>query len=70
MAQQPIDRLSPADIVVEVARNGVREPNCPEDDKDKMKRLRNLLWAGDWSDQDIGLIAWSAEGGCWYMWRS
>jgi len=70
MAEQSMDRLTPNDIVVKVRQSGNREPNCPGNADNKMKRLRKLLWSGDWSDQDISLIAWSETQGCWYMWRA
>ena len=70
MAEQHIDRLTPNDIVVKAKQRGSREPNCYGNVENKMKRLRKLLWSGDWADQDMNLIAWSETRGCWYMWRA
>jgi len=70
MPDQPLDRLNPGDVVAEVKKTGHREPNCPGTADKKMTRLRSLVWSGAWSDQDIGLIAWSEAKGCWVMWRS
>lgn len=68
MAEQPLDKLQPTNIIAKSLNAGGRQELAPGNVVDKNSRLGDLLKSGGWSSQDVRLVVWREDINEWWMW--
>ena len=68
MADQPLEKLQPADIIAKSLNADGKQELAPGSPTDKNSRLSDLLGAGGWSSLDVRLVVWREDINEWWMW--